>query len=542
MPTPPVATRRVVLGFLFLALCSLAACAKRETPVQAGNRDGTLHVSVGSEPTDLDPHIVTSLAEARILPALFEPLVGFDPDTLAPTPALAERWEISPDGLTYTFHLRAAQWSNGDPITATDCLESWRRILTPSLGADYAYFFYLIRGAEAYHRGQTSDFSTVGLAAPDARTFVVQLTHPAPYFLQIPLNSPWRPIHVRSIAALGDAYQRGTPWTRPGRIVTNGPFTLREWTPHQRIVVEKSPTYWDAAAVQLNRIVFYPTDSVDTEERSFRARQLHATYNVSLDKLTAYRRDEPASLRIDPYVDTFFFRFNTRRAPLDDARVRHALSLVIDRQVIAERILKGGQTPATSFTPRNIPGYTPPATLSHDVARAKKLLADSGHPDGSGMATIEILYDNSEINRLVVEAIQEMWRRDLGVQTTIVNQERKVVFANRRTGNYQILLSTWVADYLDATTYLDLWRSSSGNNHTGWSDATYDALMARTDATADPAARAALLAQAEALMLESAPVAPIYFNTHTYLLNPSVRGWKPSPMDHIDYRHVSLSP
>lgn len=534
--------RRVLSHLLLVLLSLLAACAKRETPVQLGNRDGTLHVSVGSEPTDLDPHVVTSLAEARILPSLFEPLVSFDPDTLAPAPGLAERWEISPDGLTYTFHLRDARWSNGDPITAQDCVDSWRRMLTPSLAADYAYFFYLIRGAEDFHKGRTTDFSTVGLAAPDARTFVVHLTHPAPYFLQILLNSPWRPVHVRSIAAAGDAYRRGTPWTRPGRIVTNGPFTLKEWTPHQRIVVEKSPAYWDAAHVQLNRIVFYPTDSVDAEERAFRAGQLHATYSVSLSKLATYQRDEPASLRIDDYVNTFLFRFNTRKAPLDDARLRRALSLAIDRQLIADRILKAGQKPAPTLVPPNTPGYTPPARPTRDLATAQRLLAETGHPHGAGLPPLEILYNNSEINRLVAEAIQEMWRRDLGIDARIVNQEYKVVFANRRTGNYQILLGDWVADYLDATTFLDLWRSDSGNNHTGWASPDYDALMERADATVDVAARTALLQQAEQLMLDAAPIAPIYFNTHTYLLSPSVKNWKPSPMDHIDYRHVSLVP
>jgi oligopeptide transport system substrate-binding protein len=524
-------------------LCLLAvSCAKRDAaPAAASRQDGFVHVSVGSEPTDLDPHVVTSLSEARILPALFEALVNFDPDTLAPTPGLAERWEISADGLTYTFHLREARWSNGEPITSQDVADSWRRILTPSLGADYAYFFYLIRGAEDYHKGRTKDFTQVGLAAPDARTLIVSLTHPAPYFLQILLNSPWRPVNVRAIAKVGDAYTRGTRWTRPENIVTSGPFRLREWTPHQHIRVEKSPTYWDAANVKLAGAAFYPTDSVDAEERAFRAGQLHATYSVSLSKLATYRRDQPASLRMDDYVNTFLFRLNTRKAPLDNAALRRALSLAIDREIITEKILKGGQKPAASFTPPNIPGYTPPARPLRDLETARRLLAEAGYPGGQGLAPLEILYNNSEINRIVAEAIQEMWRRDLGVTATLVNQEYKVVFANRRTGNYQILLGDWVADYLDPTTFLDLWRSDSGNNHTGWGSADYDALMDRANRTVDPAQRAAILQQAEALMLDSAPIIPIYFNTHVYLLSPSVRGWKPSPMDHIDYRHVSLA-
>ena len=528
----------LLLGSLLGLL--VAGCARRQTEVARSNTAGILHCSIGSEPTDLDPHVVTSLAEARVLPALFDPLVGFDPATLAPTPALAERWDISPDGLVYTFHLRAAKWSNGEPITAQDCIDSWRRILTPALGADYAYLFYIIRGAEAFNKGDTKDFAGVGLTAPDTRTLVVNLAHPAPYFLQILLNSPWRPINVRSIAASGDPYRRGTPWTRPDRMVTSGPFLLKEWTPHQRIVVEKWTAYWDAAHVELNAIHFYPTDSVDAEERAFRSGQLHVTYSVSLAKLDTYRRTAPGSLRIDDYLDTFFFRFNTRRAPLDDTRLRRALSLAIDRSVIAEKILRGGQTPATSFVPPNMPGYRPPVHPAHDLAEARRLLAEAGYGPGHPLPAIELLYNNSEILRLVAEAIQEMWRRDLGIDVHLVNQEYKVVFANRRTGNYQILLSDWVADYLDATTFLDLFRSDSGNNHTGWTAPGYDVLMRRADASADLAARAAFLAQAEDLMLKDAPVAPIYFNTHVYLLSPAVQNWRPSPMDHIDYRHVRL--
>ena len=528
-----------------LPWCALliAGCARRETEVAKGNRDGVFHCSIGSEPTDLDPHVVTGIGEAKVIHALFEPLVSFDPKTLQPVPALAESWTISPDGLTYTFHLHAtAKWSNGDPVTAQDCVDSWRRMLTPTLAADYAYLFYLIKGAEDFNKGRTTDFSTVGLAAPDARTFIVTLVQPAPYFLQILLNSPWRPVNVRSIAAVGDAYRRGTPWTRVGRIVTSGPFMLKEWSPQNRLVVEKSPTYWDRDNVKLNSIVFYPIDNIDAEERGFRAGQLHVTYSLSLAKTATYRRDQPASLRIDDYVDTYFFRFNTRHAPLDDPRLRRALSLAIDRQLIAGTVLQGGQHPAGTLVPPDMPGYTSPPALTRDLDTARRLLAEAGYPGGKGLAPIELLYNNSEILRLVAEAIQEMWRRDLGIDVRLANQEYKVVFANRRTGNYQILLGDWIGDYLDPTTFLDLWRSDAGNNHTGWGSKEYDALMNQAAATVDVTARADLLRRAEQLMLEASPIAPIYFNTHVYLKQPSLKNWHPSPMDHIDYRHVSLEP
>lgn len=531
--------------FVHLLTCGaallLASCAKRETPVDLGNREGRLHLGVGSEPSDIDPHIVTGIGEAKVLHALFEPLVSFDPQTLKPTPALAERWDISADGLTWTFHLRAARWSNGEPITAQDCIDSWRRILTPSLGADYAYMLYMIRGAEAFNKG-TGDFAQVGLAAPDDRTLVVHLTAPTPYFHQVLLNSPWRPVNVRAIARVGDIHRRGTPWTRPEHIVTSGPFHLVEWSTNQRLVAEKSATYWDRANVKLNSIVFYPIDSIDAEERAFRAGQLHITYALSLSKLASYRRDLPDSLRVDPYLNTFFLRFNTRRAPLDQPALRRALSLAIDRTLIAEKILRGGQRPAPSLVPPETPDYPVPALPARDVETARKLLAAAGYAEGRGVPPIELVYNNSETNRLVAEAIQEMWRRDLGLTVQLLNQEYKVVFANRRTGNYQIILGSWVGDYLDATTFLDLWRSDAGNNQTGWAEPRYDELMNRAAAETDPAARGRLLQEAELLMLEAAPIAPIYFNTHVYLVHPAVKGWQPNPMDHTDYRHVSLAP
>jgi oligopeptide transport system substrate-binding protein len=534
--------RLVALGLLSSVLVLLfTGCKPRETLVERGNREGILHLSVGSEPSDLDPHTVTGLGEAKLVQTLFDPLVSFEPGTLAPVPALAERWEISADGLTYTFHLRAdAKWSDGADLTAQDCVDSWQRILTPSLGADYAYFLYLLRGAEAFHKGQTADFSTVGAVARDARTLVATLTHPAPYFLQALLNSCWRPVNVRAIAAVGDAYRRGTPWTRPGKLVSSGPFVLKEWTTQQRIVVEKSPTYYDRDRVRLNAVCLYPTDSIDAEERAFRSGQLHITYALPLSKVKPAQQDHNPALRIDRQMETYFFRLNVRKAPLQDARVRRALALAVDRATIADKILPGGRTPASSFVPPLLQGYTPPPGQIHDLAAARQLLAEAGHPGGAGLPPIEILYNNSEILRLVAEAIQQMWHRDLGIDVRLVNQEYKSVFASRRAGDYQVLLGSWTADYLDATTFLDLWRSDSGNNHTGWSDPTYDALSNRANTLADPAARAAVLAQAEALVLESAPIIPIYFNTHVYFLHPAVKGWEPTPTDHSDFRYVWL--
>jgi len=253
---------------------------------------------------------------------------------------------------------------------------------------------------------------------------------------------------------------------------------------------------------------------------------LHATWALPLSKVLRAARKLPA-LRTDPTLQTYLFRLNVRSPPFDDVRVRRALALSIDRRLITDKILPGGRQPASSFVPPFLKGYTPPTHNAYDLAAARQLLADSGHPGGQGLPPVEILYNNSEILRLVAEAIQQMWHRDLGIDARLVNQEFKVVMASRRAGDFQILLGDWTADYLDATTFLDLWRHDSGNNYTGWSDPAYDALAARAEATVDPAVRAALLAQEESIVLEAAPIIPIYFNTHVFLLHPSVKAGSP---------------
>jgi oligopeptide transport system substrate-binding protein len=526
---------------LGLTLSATTGCGKRETAVERGNREQVLHRGIGNEVTELDPHLVTGVAEGNVLRALFEGLVAEDPVDLHPVPGVAERWEISADGTVYTFFLRAnARWSNGDAVTAADFVASFRRILTPSLAADYANMLYLLRGAEAFHKGTTKDFSQVGATAVDLRTLRLTLEHPAPYFLSLLTNSPWFPVPLATIEKHGSAYQRGNTWTRAGRIVTNGPFKLTKWLPNQVIVAEKYPGYWDAAIVRLNAIHFYPIESVDAEERAFRSGQLHLTEFAPLSKVDAYVRDTPHLVRRDPYLGTYFYRFNTRRAPLNDARIRRALALAVDREAIATKVARGGQRPASALTPPGTAGYTATAGIPSDLAAARRLLADAGFPGGQGLPAIELLYNSSENHRAIAEALQEMWRRDLGVEIRLTNQELKVVHAARRAGDFQILRSDWVGDYLDPATFLDIFRSDSGNNYTGWSHPEYDAALFAAARTVDPAARFALFQRAEALLLEAAPIIPLYHYTHVFFLRPSVRGWHPNLLDHHPYKHVWL--
>ena len=534
------AVLRLLVAVLWLPS---GGCLRRETNVQRGDREQILHRGIGPDLSDLDPHLATGTSEYTVLSALLEGLVSEDPLDLHPVPGVAERWDISPDGLVYTFHLRPdARWSNGDPVTARDFIASFRRMLTPALGADYAPMLYALLNAEAYHQGRLADFAQVGLAAPDDHTLSVTLEHPIPYFLAMLNHTAWLPVPVATIARYGPVDRRGTPWARPGRFVGNGPFVLKSWRPNQAIVVEKSPTYWDAARVRLRAISFHSFDSGDAEERAFRAGQLHLTEAMPPAKIDAYRRDQPQLLRIDAYLGTYFYRLNVTRPFLNEPRVRRALALAVDRSAIVEHILRGGQTPAHAFTPPGIAGYQPPAGIPTDFAEARRLLEEAGYPGGRGLPVFELLFNTSESHQLVAEAIQEMWRRELGVEVRLVNEELKSTLDARRTGNFQILRSVWIGDYADPASFLGVWASSSGNNYTGWSSPDYDRLLDQAARTADPAARFAVLQRAEALLLKAAPFIPIHYYTHVFLIRPSVHGWYPTLLDHHPYKYVWLGP
>lgn len=534
------------------ALSALVCCAifaglfsacSRETAVQHGNRAQILHRGVGPEVADLDPHLATGLSDFNILSALFEGLVTEDPVDLHPVPAVAETWDVSPDGLSYTFHLRpTAKWSNGEPVTAQDFVASFRRALTPTLGAENASLFYVVQNAEPFHRGTLKEFSEVGIHALDARTLHIRLEHPYAQFLSLLTYTPFFPVRVSEIEKYGSSATRGTPWTRPDRLVGNGPFVLKEWKMGQKIVVAKSSTYWDAAAVKLNEIHFYPMESRDAEERAFRAGQLHLTEALLTSKIDSYRQNQPQVLRIDPYLGTEFYRLNVTKPFLNDVRVRRALALAIDRKAITGNILRGDQQPAVALTPPNTAGYAPAAATAYDPETARKLLADAGYPGGKGAPAIQLLYNTSETHRAVAEAAQEMWRRELGLEVKLLNQENKMLLSARRTGDFEILRSVWTADVVDPQAFLDIFTSASGNNFTGWSNRAYDQLLFEAARTADANARNALLQKAETLLLQEAPIIPIYHYTHVFLIQPSVKNWNPTLLDHHPYKYVYLAP
>ncbi|MBC7369390.1 MAG: peptide ABC transporter substrate-binding protein [Undibacterium sp.] len=527
---------------LLLAFCG-GACSKRETKVEAGNRTQSLHIGNLGEPNDLDPHIPDSQNTGAVVMAFFEGLTQYDPKTSEPVPAAAARWEVSADSLTWTFHLRpAAKWSNGDPLTAADFVFAYQRMLSPKLGAEYAYLLFTLKNGEAFNTGKITDPALIGARAADPHTLVLTLDHPVPYLPTMLCHTSWYPLHRATIEKFGRWDQRGSAWTRPGNLVGNGYFTLAEWKPNQYVRGVKSQTYWDRDAVKLSEVFFYPIESEDAEERTFRSGQLHVTSTIPISKIAVYDKEHPELFHPELFLGSYFYRFNVNVPPLNDARVRRALAMAINRDQIVRDVSRGHQLPPSNFSPPNLAGFTATARVPQNLAAAQKLLAEAGFPGGARFPKMEILINTNEGHRLIAEAIQQMWRKGLGIEVGIYNQESKVWATSMRALNYSIARFAWIGDYLDASTFLDIMASDSGNNQTGWKNAEYDRLIDAAKRTADPAQRLALFQRCEAILAEECPIAPIYFYSRNNLRLPVVKGWYGNLLDFHPLKGVYLAP
>lgn len=519
-----------------LALLLLAGCGKREPAAPAADSAAhVLRISQRNEPADLDPATATLPDEFSLLRALSEGLLVPGPSGSSPLPGAAERFDVSADGLTYTFHLRAgARWSNGEPVTAGDFIESYRRLLAPATAAPKASVFYAVKNARAFVAGELADFSAVGFRAPDARTLVVTLAQPSPRFPHYVTSGPWIPVNPRVVAMHGRA------WTRPENFVGNGPFTLAEWRPHQHIVVRRNAAWHGAAGVRLAEIRFLHFDNEDAEERAFRAGQIDVTMAVPRSKLEAYAQERPTELHRAPMIETRYLSFNTARAPLSDARVRRALALAIDRQKIVDRVLRGSPAPAQRLVPPALRPEQPAssAELGHDPAAARQLFAAAG-VELAAFPRLELTaWSQSQVP--VLEAVQAMWRETLGIETTIATRDAKVHFNALATGDYDIGFVTAIPDVADAANLLADYVTGVPENYPHWSDAAFDAALAQALSLASAPAQAQGLDRAEDRLLEAAPVAPVYFNTKIWLMSPRVRGWQEDGLWSRSYATVAL--
>lgn len=525
------------LACIFLTL-PLISCQK-ETQVERANRDGIMLVGNSAEPKSLDIHLVTGVIESKILNALFEGLVANDAkDDDATPPGAAASWEHNEDMTEWTFKLQpGGKWSDGIPVTAHDFVFAYHRLLHPDLAGPYAEMLYFLTGAEAFNKGEIKNFDEVGVKAIDDLTLEVKLREPVPFLPSLTRHYTWFPAPRHVILRHGSMTARDNPWYAFPNMVGNGPFQLSKWRFHDSIEVTRNPHYWDAEHVSINGIRFLPIENPYTETRAFLAGQLHTTYQLPSDLIRSIKKTAPEYLRQEPYVGTTFVRLNTTRPALNDERVRQALALTIDRVQLCEHVAEGFQ-PAKSLTPE-MGAYHPEPKLAFDPEKARRLLADAGFPNGDKFPRFSLLIARPSA-RASAEAIQAMWKTHLNILVNIQNMDWGSYIAAQQNLDFDMATAGWIGDYLDPTTFLNMWTKGNGNNNTGWSDERYEAILREAAVQADPAARFTLFKEAEAILMTSLPLLPMTHYTRNYLHHPSAENWHPLLLDHHPWKDIRL--
>ncbi|WP_026379296.1 peptide ABC transporter substrate-binding protein [Afifella pfennigii] len=523
---------RLAAGAALAALLASAAAAAEVTYMRGND----------SDPETLDQHKTSTVSEANILRDLYEGLVVQDPAAEV-VPGVATDWQVSDDGRLWTFSLREdARWSNGDAVKAEDFVYSLRRILTPETGAKYATILYPIKNAEAVHAGDMAP-EELGVAAPDSQTLQITLENRTSYFLELLTHQTALPVHPASVEA------HGTDFVRPENMVTNGAYTLAEFTPNDKIVLSKSDTFHDADNVAIDRVVYIPFEDRSACLRRFEAGEVHSCSDIPTEQM-AYVKDKLGdAVRIAPYLGIYYYAVKADKPKLADIRIRQALSMAIDREFVAEEIWAGAMLPAYAFVPPGIGNYPQGASADYKDMdpldredRAKELLEAAGHgPDNP--LVVEIRYNTSENHQNTATAIADMWKA-IGVTTTFVNVDGASHYAYLRDkGDFDIARAGWIGDYSDPQNFLFLVKSdNSGFNYANYANPEYDALLDEAAETSDLDARAEILRQAEEIFMRDLPYIPLLFYSSLNLVSDRLQGWQDNLQNVHGSRWLSLAP
>ena len=514
-------TMRSLLLLVTLAL--LAGCGPAVDTETVAN---TLQRALPTDPESLDQHKARSTQSAEVLRDLGEGLVGHSP-TGELVPGVAERWEVSADGLTYTFHLRDnAKWSNGDAVTAAHFVAGMQRLVDPATAAFYAEFL--------------ADVSEA--SAPDERTLVLTLERPTPYLLNLLTHPATFPVHPPTIAEHGDDF------ARPGRLVSNGPYRLEARVPGSIIALRRNEHYWNDAATAIDAVNYHVVVQDTAELNRYRAGELHVTSTVPTENFAQVRETYGDQLHIAQYLGVYYYGLNLNKPPFRGNRpLRQALSMAIDREFLANQVIGRGEVPAYSWVPPAVNDYEPPvmsfASFDRDEREtmARRLYKEAGYgPDNP--LRVELRYNTSDAHKKVAVAVQSMWKGVLGVETTLVNEEHKVLLANMREAEItQVFRSSWIGDYNDAHTFLSVLRGGAPSNMPRYASDQFDDLLNRAATQPDLERRRLHLEEAERVMLADHPVIPLYFYVSKHLVSPRVSGWGDNVLDYHYSHHLSLS-
>ena len=522
------------LAFFGSLLCSCDS----KTPVETATDDKTLIMGNSGEPAALDPQVVTGVIESNIITALFEGLCGQHPSNDGKhLPGAAASWSSNENFTVWTFNLQPnAKWSDGTPVTTEDFIYSYQRMLHPEFGAKYASLLYYIKGAEAYNQGKT-DFSTVGVRSIGTHTLEITMRAPIPFLPDLTKHYTWYPVPKHIIEKHGGMLEKNGEWTEAGNLVSNGPFILSEWVLFDRIECVRNPQYWDADTVKLNGIHFLPISNAYTEARMFYNNQLHVSYSLAPELISYSKEKYAKNTKVQTYLGSNFLRFNVTNDELSNVDLRKALAHSLNNKAIIDNILKGGQERATGLVP-NMGEYKAAEVMSYDTELAKKYLEKSGVNPAD--ITLTLLTTDREGAKVIAEAMQDMWKKNLGISVNIRQSEWKSYQKAMSDLDYDISTGGWIGDYPDPTTFLDMWKKGDGNNRTGWSSEEYERLLGKAELTEDPTQRIRILEEAEKILLNETPIVPIYWYTKCYLQHESLKGWHPLILNNHPYKFLSL--
>ncbi|WP_243393546.1 peptide ABC transporter substrate-binding protein [Solimonas fluminis] len=510
-------------------------------PLQAAGPAGNvLRIGNGAEPQTLDPHKTETVDGSRIVRDLCEGLTNVSP-TGQTVPGAAERWQISPDGLEYIFFLRPqARWSNGDPVVAEDFVAGLRRAADPKTGSSYAQMLEpLLNGPEVVTGKKPPE--ALGVEAVDDHTLLLRLRGPTPYLLGMLSHTTTFPIHRPSFARHGDQF------ARPGHMVCNGAYMLDQWVVQSHVRLKRNRYYWNNANTHIDTVVFYSTEDVNSELKAYRAGDLDWATGYPAVLTPWIRQNLKGELKMGPYLGISYFGYNVTRPPFkDNLKLRQALSLAIDRDVIVDKVLYTLSIPAYGWIPPGTEGVvpqTPPEakwTQAQRLALARKLYAEAGYSQDNP-AEVEIRYNTSENNKRMAVVVAAMWKQWLGVKSTLANEEWKVFLNTRKLKKKtEVFRSAWIGDYNDATTFLDIMHSTHGQNDTGWGNPRYDALLAMAAAETDAGRRRAMLEEAERILLSELPYIPLTFYVSKNLVKPWVKQWQDNILDYHYSRDMRI--
>jgi oligopeptide transport system substrate-binding protein len=512
----------VFTSIVLLAGTALVGCTKKsETGADGAAAEQKFRMLIASEPPSLDPGLAQDNNSSTVLRPIYDALTRMD-EKGEVKPAAAEKWDVSEDGLKYTFHLRKdAKWSNGDPVKASDFEFAWKRVLDPGMTppAPYAYQLYYIKNAEEYNTKKITDASQIGVKAKDDFTLEVELKSPTPYFLSLVAFYTYIPLNEKAVKANPKfAAEAAT-------MVTNGPFLLKEWKHNDSLTLVKNDQYHSAKDVKLTEVSMKIMNDPGTMLNMYNTNQIdwagRPTNEFPVDQLPMLKKDPKINLQIKGIASTYYYEFNTKAEPFDNASIRKAFAMSIDRKAIVEKITQGDQKPAYGLVPQGIRGESKTFReevkddyFKEDIAEAKKLLEQGMKEKGySKLPAVTLIYNKSEAHKKIAEAVVDMWRQNLGIDVKLEVQEFGVYIKNRQNGNFQIARAGWGADYNDPMTYIDLMMTGGGNNNSKYSNADYDKLIKDAYGTSDQAKRMKAMAQAEKIMINDMPIMPIYYYT-----------------------------